>query len=181
MRNSRPKSYDNDRWFRSRIVMARHGFGRGEYKYFAYPLPELVAALRTALYPPLATIANRWNEVSVSTCVSRAGTLPSSRAAGSRPDEARRRCCCVTGVADFNCLHQDVYGEHVFPLQVAFLLSEPGRTSPAANSCSPSSGRACSRAPRWCRWGEVRQCSFRSTTGRCGGRAASTGSTCATA
>jgi hypothetical protein len=84
--------YPDDNHFRGRIVMGRHGFGRGEYKYFSYPLPELIAGLRPALYAKLRDVAGRWNEA-----------------------------------GDYNCLHQDLYGEHVFPLQVAILLSEPGR------------------------------------------------------
>ncbi len=118
--------YDEDGIYRSRVIMARHGFGRGEYKYFAYPLPETVAALRAALYPPLAEVANRWNEQMglEQRFPGRARRLISS--AATRPDRrSRRRCCCNTAPGDYNCLHQDVYGELVFPLQVAFLLSRP--------------------------------------------------------
>jgi uncharacterized protein len=119
--------YHTDEPFRTRIVMARHGFGRGEYKYFDYPLPEPVASLRTALYPYLSPVANRWNEamgLDVSYPTTHDEFLARCHAAAQRrPTPLLLRY----EAGDYNCLHQDVYGEHVFPLQVATLLSEPGR------------------------------------------------------
>ncbi|USX04978.1 2OG-Fe(II) oxygenase [Paraburkholderia fungorum] len=119
--------YPRDDLYRSRVVMARHGFGRGEYKYFAYPLPHPVAELRAALYPRLAPVANRWNEVmgiDVRYPAAHDEFIERCHAAGQmRPTPL----ILQYATDDYNCLHQDLYGEHVFPLQVAILLSEPGK------------------------------------------------------
>ena len=106
--------YGEEEHFRSRVIMAEHGFGRGEYKYFRYPLPKLVAELRTAFYPHLVSIANRWNQA-MGRSVRYAGQV--------RPAPLLLQY----RQGDYNCLHQDLYGEHVFPIQVAILLSAPTR------------------------------------------------------
>jgi uncharacterized protein len=119
--------YDRDDVYRSKVVMARHGFGRGEYKYYRYPLPDVIAELRQTLYPLLAGIANAWEE-----SLGRKSDYPEEhkaylerchKAGQLRPTPLLLKY----GEGDYNCLHQDLYGELYFPMQVAFLLSEPGR------------------------------------------------------
>lgn len=119
--------YGQPALYRSRVVMERHGFGRGEYKYFSYPLPDLVGGLRSALYGHLVAVANHWNEVldiAVRYPAQHADFIARCHAAGQ---ERPTPLMLQYGQGDYNCLHQDLYGEHVFPLQVAILLSEPGQ------------------------------------------------------
>jgi uncharacterized protein len=119
--------YSDESHFRSHIHMARHGFGKGEYRYFKYPLPQLIGGLRTALYPHLATIANEWNgrmEIPERYPDTHASFLKRCHDAG----QARPTPLLLQYVpGDFNCLHQDLYGDLAFPIQVAILLSEPGQ------------------------------------------------------
>ncbi|SDU96288.1 2OG-Fe(II) oxygenase [Pseudomonas mucidolens] len=118
--------YPRQELFRSRVVMARHGFGRGEYKYLRYPLPTLVSELREHIYPYLVSQANRWNDqmkLPVTYPSTHADFIARCHAAGQhRPTPLLLQY----GPGDYNCLHQDLYGEHAFPLQVAILLSQPG-------------------------------------------------------
>lgn len=119
--------YPADGIFRSRVMMARHGFGRGEYKYFAYPLPGIIADLRTSIYRRLAPIANRWNEamgMDVHYPAEHGDFIKRCHEAGQlRPTPLLLQY----EPGDYNCLHQDLYGAHVFPIQLTILLSEPGR------------------------------------------------------
>lgn len=119
-------SYAMDALFRSRVVMGRHGFGQGEYRYFDYPLPDVVSTLRDGFYPHLVPVANRWNEV-MDLPARYPPDLASMLARCHEAGQTRPTPLLLKyGAGDYNCLHQDLYGEHVFPLQVAVLLSRPG-------------------------------------------------------
>jgi len=119
--------YQQEKIFRSNVVMERHGFGRGEYRYFKYPLPGLITKLRTSFYPHLVPIANRWNEalnIDVRYPATHAKFIQRCHQAGqNKPTPLLLKY----GPDDYNCLHQDLYGEHVFPLQIAILLSQPNK------------------------------------------------------
>ena len=149
--------YDDETRFRSRVVMERHNFGRGEYKYLAYPLPEPVAELRTALYPPLATIANEWGAA-----LKEAGRFPPTldgflaecHAAGqTKPTPLLLRY----GKDDFNCLHQDLYGPLVFPLQLTVLLSAPGEDFSGGEFVLVEQRPRAQSRPPWCRCRRARR------------------------
>lgn len=119
--------YDDEALYRSRVVMQRHGFGQGEYRYFAYPLPPVIAALREGFYPPLVHVANHWN-ARMNLPERYPPDLGSMLARCHEAGQTRPTPLILKyETGDHNCLHQDLYGEHVFPLQVAFLLSKPGR------------------------------------------------------
>jgi uncharacterized protein len=168
--------YDAADAFRSRIVMAPRGYGRGEYKYFAYPLPDLVATLRTTLYPGLARVANRWAAAlgrPADYPLDHPAYLARCHAAGQlRPTPLLLKY----GPDDYNCLHQDLYGEQCFPLQAVFLLNAPG-----ADFAGGELVLAEQRPSKWCRSPTARASSSPSTTAPCAAHAASTASPCATA
>lgn len=173
--------YADEKHFRSHIHMARHGFGKGEYRYFRYPLPDLIGGLRSALYPRLAEVANRWNErmaIALRYPATHAQFLDQCHGAGQvRPTPLLLQY--VPG--DFNCLHQDLYGDLAFPLQVAILLSEPGEDFTGGEFALTEQRHACRAGSRWCHCARATRSPSPSTTGRCREARAITGSICATA
>jgi hypothetical protein len=173
--------YPDDARFRSRIVMGRHGFGRGEYKYFSYPLPDPIAELRPALYARLYGVANRWNE-----------TMGIDIRYPDRHEAFLKRChdagqvrptalLLQYGEGDYNCLHQDLYGEHVFPLQVAILLSEPGRDFTGGEFVLTEQRPRMQSRPEVVPLAQGDAVALLCITGRCRGRAGSIGLICAMA
>ena len=172
--------YQRDDIFRARVVMARHGFGRGEYRYFDYPLPPLIGVLRESLYAHLAPVANRWYDAMGMTARfpdRHSDFIDRCHAAGQ---EKPTPLLLQYAAGDYNCLHQDLYGEHVFPLQVAVLLEEPGRDFRGGEFVLSSSARACRRAHRSSTCARAMRWCLPSTIARCAARAVSTASTCAT-
>jgi len=173
--------YSDDARFRSKVVMARHGFGRGEYKYFDYPLPELIGGLRGALYARLAPVANRWNErMSLATHypAEHREFLAACHAAGQRRPTP---LLLQYDPGDFNCLHQDLYGDLAFPLQVAVLLSEPAGDFTGGEFVLTEQRPRMQCAPKSCRYPKATESLSPSTIARSKARAGPIGSTCATA
>lgn len=173
--------YPQEQHFRSHIHMARHGFGKGEYRYFRYPLPDLIGGMRSALYPRLAEVANRWNErmgQAMRYPATHAEFLDQCHDAGqTRPTPLLLQY--VPG--DFNCLHQDLYGDLAFPLQVAILLSEPGKDFTGGEFALTEQRPRMQAGSRWCRCARATPLSSPSTTGRYRERKAIAASICATA
>lgn len=146
------RDYGDEAQFRSRVIMQRHGYGRGEYRYFRYPLPPVVAQLRGAVYPRLAPLANAWNEamdLAPRYPPAHAEFLSRCHAAGqTRPTPLLLQY----GPEDYNCLHQDLYGEHVFPLQLAILLSRPGEDFTGGEFVLTEQRPRMQSRAEWCRW-----------------------------
>ena len=173
--------YDHAEAFRSRVVMAHHNFGRGEYQYLRYPLPPVVAALREALYPALVPLANQWHErlrLEPRFPATLAAYLAYCHAAGQqRPTPLILKY----EEGDYNCLHQDLYGDFVFPVQATILLSAPGRDFAGGEFMLVEQRPRMQSRARWCRSARATRSSSRSTIARSPARAASTGRGCATA